>query len=294
MSVGIDLDGDDFSISPWLYPGTPGGHSGLLVGHAFVELRPVYGERVGRYRLTATEDGRRHDLDTALSTLDVAQTDERTLVVAIGSNASPAVMRRKFARAGVSRVAPLLRADLTGVAVGHSAHISRAGYVPAAPFARDGEELTVVVSLLDGDQLDVLDATEPNYTRTHLHARDHTLELENGERPEEFAVYVSTWGVVGGPDGHSDLDTQEAIADLLRERHPGYTRFSGEDDYADVMHRLARDEAQRRRLTEELAAEDLVHPSGLNGQIADDTPTYGQTPSTFAPPPRSDDGATAS
>ena len=90
---------------------------------------------------------------------------ERTLVVAVGSNASPDVMRCKFARAGVDATVPFVRVRLGGIAVGHSAHVSLAGYVAAAPYHAPGATATFTASLLDDDQLECLDETERTYTR---------------------------------------------------------------------------------------------------------------------------------
>ncbi|MDO5628905.1 MAG: hypothetical protein Q4G43_11350, partial [Mobilicoccus sp.] len=215
----LDLDGDDFTVEPWLYPGTPGGTCGLLAGDRFVPLTAQPGERLGRYTVAGdlTGDDETEStpatLEALLHELDVAATEERTLVVAIGSNASPAVLRRKFERRGVGAVVPMVRATAGNVAVGHSAHISRPGYVPAAPIASDGASTDVVASLLDDEQLAALDATEPNYDRLLVDATHHPLVFESGERPERYWLYVSARGVVGDDDGPTPLRSQAEIAE---------------------------------------------------------------------------------
>lgn len=104
----------------------------------------------------------------------------RTAVAAVGSNASPGVLVRKLAPGGPG-VVMLETRQLPGVLVGHSAHVSLGGYIPAAPYAGPGAA-EVVVGWFEPAQLDLLDATEPNYERRQLDAG--------------VDVYVSRWGVI--------------------------------------------------------------------------------------------------
>lgn len=127
----------------------------------------------------------------------------RTPVAAVGSNASPAVLARKLAALGSGEVV-LEPGRLTGVQVGHSAHVSRGGYVPAAPYVGQGAT-RVVIGWFDAAQLALLDATEPNYVRRRL---DGGVD-----------VYVSRWGVVGVDGKPLPLTTQERL--LARLRPPG-------------------------------------------------------------------------
>jgi len=106
----VDLNADDLATRPWEYPGKAPEHSGLLAG--------------GSYRQMAIKPG----------------LDGRQLVVAVGSNASPAVMRRKLSRRGVSTVIPFVTAEADGIGAAHSAHVSKAGYVAAAPFPVPGRK----------------------------------------------------------------------------------------------------------------------------------------------------------
>lgn len=71
--------------------------------------------------------------------------------------------------------------ELAGVLVGHSAHVSVGGYIPAAPYAGAGST-QVMLGWFEPAQLALLDATEPNYERRHLDAG--------------VDVYVSRWGVI--------------------------------------------------------------------------------------------------
>lgn len=167
-------------LDPLQYPWDPPEASGVLDGADFLPLHLTSG------------------LDAALFEANAAPLDARSLVVSIGSNSSPDVLRRKFAthHQPVSPVLPLVRAQLHGIAVGHSAHVSRAGYIAAAPYLQPGECTTVWVSWLDEDQLMALDETEPNYRRIQLDGEAWPLVLDGGERPKAFSLYTSRWGVL--------------------------------------------------------------------------------------------------
>jgi hypothetical protein len=92
------------------------------------------------------------------------------------------------------------------VRVGHSAHVSAGGYVPAAPYVGDGHT-DAVVGWFDDEQLALVDATEPNY---------HRLALDPATQ-----LYVSRWGVVA-VDGRPLPLTDQATL-LARLRPPGMT-----------------------------------------------------------------------
>jgi hypothetical protein len=73
-------------------------------------------------------------------------TRERNPVVAVGSNASPAVLRHRALRTGMRPAVPLVRGRLANVRVGVSAHVPTPGFPPAAPAHADGESCRVAVS----------------------------------------------------------------------------------------------------------------------------------------------------
>jgi|RhiMethySRZTD1v2_1073278.scaffolds.fasta_scaffold07745_7 hypothetical protein len=162
------------------YPGTPAPGSGVLDGDRFWPGR---------------------ELD---------RLDDRTMVLAVGANASPSVLAHKLHRAGVTGTVGMVRAEVTGLAVGHSAYVSRCGYVPAGPYAAD--ETTAVVGLwLTGEQCTAVDATEPNYDRIDLRHHDHPLRLEIGDTPTTYGVYVSHWGVLAADGLPLRLGTQREL-----------------------------------------------------------------------------------
>ncbi|MGQ4363319.1 hypothetical protein [Streptomyces sp. SAS_272] len=143
----------------------------------------------------------------------------RTPVVAVGSNASPAQLRHKLAAFDVSAAVPMTRARVTGVEVGVSAHISRAGYVSASPVHAPAVTRELFVIWLDAGQLDVLDATEPNYDRVLLPAPGFRVELEDGEALLDAFAYVNHHGVLHDGSGvpRSHPGQRALITELLAE-----------------------------------------------------------------------------
>ena len=254
---------DHLTASPWAYPGTAARCSGLLVDGRFTPL-------------------------SAADLLAGSADEPRTPVVAVGSNASPAVMHRKLARHGVGGPVPLVAATLTGCAVGHSAHVSVPGFVPAAPVLRDDARTPVYVTLLDDAQLRCVDRTEPSYVRRRLGDGPCLLELEDGSTPESFHLYDSRWGVLTQPISVSGgsvvpFGSQQALHALLRAQWQPYAELlgpaadsadaadatpddTGEHDLATlqtVMRALAANGRLRDRVREAFAATGWTRPSGL-------------------------------
>jgi hypothetical protein len=48
-----------------------------------------------------------------------------------------------------------------------------------------------------------LDETEPNYRRIQLDGETCPLVVDHGERPEEFSLFTSRWGVLADGDGRN-------------------------------------------------------------------------------------------
>ncbi|WP_062646209.1 hypothetical protein [Streptomyces maremycinicus] len=132
----------------------------------------------------------------------------RTPVVAVGSNASPAQLRHKMDEFGVTSAVPMVKARVTGLDIGVSAHVSRLGYVSASPVAAPAVTRELFVIWLDPEQLALIDATEPNYDRVLLPAPGFRVELENGETLLDAFAYVNHHGVLHDGDG-------------VPRRHPG-------------------------------------------------------------------------
>ncbi|MEU9453546.1 hypothetical protein [Streptomyces sp. NPDC048277] len=150
-----------------------------------------------------------------LSPLDrLVYDDGRVPVLAVGSNASPAQLRHKMAEFGVTGTIPMVRARVTGLDVGVSAHISRLGYVSASPVESPTTVRELFVVWLDGRQLEVIDASEGvplpdgNFGRAWLPAPDVRVGLADGTALPGVHAYVNRHGVL-----HDGTGTPR--------RHPG-------------------------------------------------------------------------
>jgi hypothetical protein len=208
--------------NPEAYPGAPLQDSCVLTSADVWSLKldhigeapdPVWPARSPWH----VADGR--DVDELLLDLGAEPMDSRVPVLAIGSNASAAQLRRKFA--GLDHWAvPVTLADVTNLGVAYSAHVSRPGYVPWAPYATgDGRAAQYRITWLTTSEVEVLDATEPNYAPTML-GDGHRVWLESGQGLGNVAVYAGRWGVIADADGHvipaaSQREALTLLSDVL-------------------------------------------------------------------------------
>ncbi|MGH3326923.1 MAG: hypothetical protein ACRDPT_03830 [Streptomycetales bacterium] len=188
-------------------------------------------------------------LDAALTGLRAAPLRDRRPVVAVGSNAAPGQLRHKFAGHQVSNTVPLTRATVRGLTIGHSAHVSAAGYVPYIPVAAPEDVVNEFYVLwLDGTQLERLNETEPNYQLVTIFGDRYPLSLESGERVTPYAVYRGRWGALrlGLDEAPIAATTQKKLFSLLLAV-PLLWEFvpPGTDDVRGVVRSLARDGRRR-------------------------------------------------
>ena len=163
---------------PLCYPGVWPAESGLLVGDRLLPLD------------------------------DHVTYEDRTPVLAIGSNASPGQLRHKMAEFGITSPVPMVKARVTGIDVGVSAHVSRVGYVSASPVKAPGVVRELFVTWFDARQLAVVDASERAFDRTRLTGPEFRLEPDSGVLPRDAYVYVNRHGVLHDGTG-------------VPRRHPG-------------------------------------------------------------------------
>ncbi|TIC87616.1 hypothetical protein E8D34_07960 [Nocardioides sp. GY 10113] len=239
----VAVDGDDLTLRPWAYPGTPARRAGVLLGDDF---RPL-----------AAPDP--DTVDRVLRRAGVVPLAARRAVLAVGSNASPAVLRRKLVAGGASGAAPLLPVEVAGIGVGHSAHVSRAGYVPAAPVAAPGARRTLVAALLDEEQVRCLDVTEPNYVRCPVRLVDAPAWLEWSAAAGEGWVYVSHRGVIAPPGAPPvELRPQPDVVRLLHGVLPELGLLDRGSGARGAMRRLGADPALREAVRIRLLARGWV------------------------------------
>ncbi|WP_046468826.1 hypothetical protein [Allosalinactinospora lopnorensis] len=230
-----DLFEDDPVSHPLTYPGPVPDHSGLVAGARFHRLRPITGTGVAEWRVAEDRESAPVALADALAPHGLDMGRSCFPVLAVGSNASPAQMRRKFVERGVPAVFPMVLTEVQAIAPGVSAHISRAGYIPAAPIVTGAAVSRLFVLFLNEEQLRALDATEPNYQRCVLPAARFPVRLPNGDPLASPYVYVSDHGcLVDGEERALALGDQRTLIRELLGKSPGLRRLCGEDPAAFV------------------------------------------------------------
>ena len=193
------------SEDPEGYPGRLSEGSYLLLGDSVLSLTPGA------------------SIDGWLERADATPMERRSAVLAVGSNASPAQLMRKFAQVADLAI-PVLRAWAVGVRPAFSAHINPAGYIPAAArlAVERSQRCRVWVTFLDDAQLAIMDLTEPSYDRVLLAHADGgpVVELDSGESLTACALYRTKRRVLdleaSGDDGA--LICQQALRQLITAR----------------------------------------------------------------------------
>ncbi|WP_219049567.1 hypothetical protein, partial [Streptomyces sp. JJ66] len=152
-----------------------------------------------------------------------AGTAGRVPVVAVGSNAAPAQVRYKLALAGVPGPVPMVPVRVAGLAVGHSGHVSVAGYVAYAPYPAPGRQARAVLLWLDAAQLAVVDASERfNYRRVRLPAERFPVYDTGGavDVGQGAYVYAGSRGLLADADRAAPraAGSQHAVLGELLER----------------------------------------------------------------------------
>ena len=200
------------TLDPLTYPGEIPGYSYVLIGRSeLVPLEPRKGRRLGQSIVSLSESDQDPDctsLNYLLLKRNAAPIDDRHPVLAVGSNAAPAQLARKFAVNDVSPVVPVIRAEAPGLQVMPSAHLNRHGYLPWAPavgIASDNNQGLFVV-FVDSEQLKRLDLTEQNYDRVPLLVANHPVRLKGSdELLDACDIYTSKHGLIADPKacGHA-------------------------------------------------------------------------------------------
>lgn len=197
-------------LKPLSYPGVWPESSVVITADALWDIRDRDGDvlawertpavRLGACRLRTGEEptGTAPTLNRTAEALHFMPTDARVPVISIGSNASPAQLRFKFADAPELLFIPSVRARVRGVAVGYTSFVSSFGYVPATVFPDVDAELTLAVQFLDLRQLRTVDDSEiPHYRRVWLGAEQGVqITLETGEQLAGAYAYVAREGLL--------------------------------------------------------------------------------------------------
>jgi hypothetical protein len=259
----------DLALEPLRYPGPAATEPMLVLSHCrhrvqLIPGRPPAEAEVIRCDACAARHGRRRlPLNEELQTHELVPIEQRVPVVAVGANAGPQVLRVKMDRTGGDPVIPLFPASVRNLRIGVSAHVSRPGFVPAAPARVDGALARVVIGWPDRDQLPRLDSTEPNYSRIELSSNDFPIRLDGEEtwsRLPGFELYDSRWGVLAGPGGPWKLPSQIEICSWLGDLGLEPWRSQGPER---AIAELAASESLRVELRRQFQRRGLVARSGL-------------------------------
>ena len=166
------------------------------------------------------------EIDGLLEARGTSPMAERHRVLSVGSNASFDVVHRKMARAGLAAPLAMTITRHSGIAVGHSAHVSLPGYIAAAPYRCSGCVRRFVALHLDDEQLAALDATEPNYSR---------IEHEGAW------IYASHWQVLAAHEVPVTLRPQVDLHAFLRAVDPLWSDRFPYESPAGVARQLTHD-----------------------------------------------------
>ncbi|MCX3290314.1 hypothetical protein OR263_26980 [Streptomyces sp. NEAU-H22] len=200
--------------------------------------------------------------------------EDRTPVIAIGSNGCPGQLRHKMTEFGIRSPLPMVKARVTGVDAGVSAHVSRMGYVSASPVGAPGTVRELFVLWLDAEQLAVIDASEGvpvpggNFDRAWLPSPDVRIALADGTRLPGAYAYVNRHGVLH--DGTGTPRTHPGERELLTELLVGLPRLR--ELFGVVPEEFCTRARGDRRLCERgtrlFIEEKLVTASGLERYVA--------------------------
>lgn len=147
---------------------------------------------------------------------------------------------------------PVAEAQVEGLGIGHSAHVSTRGYIAAAPVQGNGIR-PVTVCWFDEAQLAALDATEPNYRRVPLPG---SMPCAASSVPVTGAeVYESVHGVLGEAGSPLELLDQAGVLGWLAERLPALREV--------LDHEQLLEAGLRERVRRALVEADLTLQSGL-------------------------------
>ena len=241
--------------APLTYPGAAPDSPAVLVTDAGVlGVRPRAGA-LGAWRVELAP-GNSKALDEVLGERGAALTGDRAPVLAVGSNAAPTQIRRKLSTAGLTASVPVTAVTVDGLSVGVSAHVSKAGYVPATPVPDPlATSQPMWVTWLAPEELEAMDKTEPNYDRVQVPG-SCAVRLTPVQALSQCWLYVSRHGYLTERSGEPRklVGQGDLISRLLAEL-PALTDLAGNSPEEWVSR--ARDQGVRDGIR------DLFRASGI-------------------------------
>jgi hypothetical protein len=146
---------------------------------------------------------------------------ERLPLLAIGSNAAPETLQRKFAHFPdpADRTVLAVHGRLHEFDVGFAAHPALYGALPATIFPSPGTAVAALLLWVTPTQFTQLTWSELSYRLGRLRTRFDVDDA--GERFEEVLVYVSRWGAMcvdGAPVALAAVPAERRTATALTQR----------------------------------------------------------------------------
>jgi hypothetical protein len=249
--------------APLTYPGAaPADPAVLVTDSGVLRVHPSRTSQLGQWPV---EFGPavRMPVDQVLSEQHAAPMARRVPVLAVGSNAAPAQVRRKLASTDRPTMVPITAVTVCGLAVGVSAHVSKAGYVPATPVRDPSARSRMWVTWLAPEEVIAMDATEPNYNRI-LAPPTCSIELMSGEAVSGCWLYVSRHGFLAEASGKPrKLIDQPDLIDSLLAEVPELTSLAGTSPEEWLSR--TRDERVRAEIRELFRSAGITRVSDLRG-----------------------------
>jgi len=223
-------------VRPTSYPGPLIAHSALVTAEEQWLIRTGSPDPWGWWPML---DGPHHRLDEALDALGEARVAERAAVLAPGSVASPPQHRHHAQLMHFSPVVPLVKVAVSGVAVGHAAHVSMYGYVPFTIRVQPHARTRMTLALLDEHQLMAMDAARSRFHRVLLRSADGFDVVCGQYRLSAVYAYVSKDGYLAEPSGQAlPASGQEDLVSRL-SAHEGVRALLGQDADSAARHSRA-------------------------------------------------------
>jgi len=204
--------------APLTYPGAAPDDPAVLVTDAeMLRVHPSRTAELGQWRVGVSRSAD-VSLDQVLLERNAAPMRSRIPVLAVGSNAAAAQIRRKLATRVRPTMVPVTAVTVHGLSVGVSAHVSKAGYVPATPVPDPSAQSLMWVTWLTADELATMDKTEPNYDRV-LVPPACSVALLSGQPVPGCWLYASRHGFLTESSGKPRklIDQPDLISSLLAE-----------------------------------------------------------------------------
>ncbi len=155
----------------------------------------------------------------------------RIPVIASGSNAAPAQLKRKYADFAPGAEIPVTRVHVSDFDAVYNAHITSYGSIPATLFPSPGTVLETFITWLNPEELEVMHGTEqPGINYHFAELRGLTLEVQNIGPLDTAFAYISVVGGLardGAPVSLAEVPArgrrypelgQEAMQAVIRDR----------------------------------------------------------------------------